>query len=385
MTNQIVKTDIGPLAGIRHAMVGASKHFEEALPVTVARALTPERLTKVALAAIGRSPRLMESTPESLLRSVMDAASLGLEPSGGSMGHAYLVPYRNNKTGKYEAQLIVGYRGFIELARRSGEVRTVHAHLVYERDEFLVELGSEPRIVHKPRFLGDRGAIIGGYCIADLRDGTQQREIMTIDEIEKIRKRSRAQNGPWQTDFEEMARKTVVRRAAKYWPLSADLARAFDVDDRDQQPPQTVTVTNAQPALPAASTAQPVQGTYDFAEKPKPAPAQEKPKKARKSKTKAEKPAEKPEQKPDPAPEKPAIPEQQTLEVEPPEMSEAGQTLLVNIGWVETQKQFDDTYQKMNQTGLPEHERKVLMSALNEKHKELNKRAQGKDEPGADG
>lgn len=221
------------LEPFRHALAKAQAHFKLALPSTVARYLTPERMTKITLAALSRTPLLLQCTPESVLRSVMDAAALGLEPSGGVLGHAYLVPYRNNKTGRYEAQLIVGYRGLIDLARRSGQIASVEAHVVYEADEFEIEFGRDPRLMHKPSFAPERGGIIAAYVVAQLKDGAKHCEFMTIAEIEEVRSRSRARdNGPWRTDYAEMCRKTVVRRAAKYWPLSAELSSALDIEAR---------------------------------------------------------------------------------------------------------------------------------------------------------
>jgi recombination protein RecT len=221
-----------PMETLRGALAKAHGSFRDALPTTVAAVLTPERLTKITLGAISRVPRLLECTPQSILRSVLDAASLGLEPSGGALGQAYLVPFKNNKIGKYEAQLIVGYRGLITLARRSGHVSGVEAHVVHENDVFIVEYGLNPVLVHKPKITGDRGKIIAVHCLALLSDGARQVEVMTIGDVEDVRKRSRASNnGPWVTDYSEMVRKTVVRRAAKYWPLSIEIARAFDLDD----------------------------------------------------------------------------------------------------------------------------------------------------------
>lgn len=221
-----------PLAPFRKVLASAMPSLNQALPETVRKYLTPERLTKITLAAIGRTPLLMKCSPESVARSVLDAASLGLDPAGGALGHAYLVPYRN-KNGGYDAQLIVGYRGYIALARRSGEIQSVEAHVVYEKDDFVLEYGIEPKLRHVPVLTGDRGEIVAGYCIASFVGGGRHCEVMTRGEIDAIMLRSRARdNGPWKTDFAEMARKTVVRRAAKYWPLSTELARAMDMEDR---------------------------------------------------------------------------------------------------------------------------------------------------------
>jgi recombination protein RecT len=379
--SDLVKQDSGVLAQIRHKLGAAHAHFEAALPSTVARYLTPERLTKVALSAIGRNERLLECTPESILRSVMDAASLGLEPSGGALGHAYMVPYRNRKlNGRFEAQLIIGYRGFIELARRSGDVATVQAHVVHHNDEFAVELGSKPKIVHRPRLIGERGAPVAVYCIATLRDGAQQREVMTIDEVEKVRERSKNPDGIWRTDYNEMVRKTVVRRAAKYWPLSAELAKAFDVEDSSDAG-QAVTVTSAQPALPAA----PTEGTFNLGPQAKPVVrAESKPKPKPKAKPKSTKKAPPPE----PAAEqKPAIPEPETetpeavkptAEVAPPAMSATGEELLEGVATIETPSEFDSMVATMGSAPINDVEKAIIKDAMRNKWVELRARSEGK-------
>lgn len=224
------------LAPFRHAMMSAQKAFEDAIPTTFRKYLTPERLTKITLSAISRNPYLLKCTPTSVLRAVMDSASLGLEPTGGVLGQAYMVPYKmydkHTKQSQYEAQLIVGYRGYITLARRSGEIVSVESHVVHQHDHFDIEFGREPKLSHKPSYAEDPGPPIAAYCVAEFRDGAKHCEFMTKAEIDKVRDRSRAKdNGPWVTDYEEMAKKTVVRRAAKYWPLSIEMAKAFEIED----------------------------------------------------------------------------------------------------------------------------------------------------------
>lgn len=224
------------LQPFRDALTRAQTSFQQALPATVAKFLTPERMTKVVLSAIARTPILLQCTPTSILKCVMEASSLGLEPTGGVLGHAYMVPFRNSRNNTQEAQLIVGYRGLIELARRSGNIKAVEAHVVYAKDKFELSFGLEPRMVHTPALTGERGDIIAAYCVANFTDGSRHCEVMTRAEIDAVRQRSRARdNGPWATDYAEMARKTVVRRAAKYWPLSTEqisgLVRALEIED----------------------------------------------------------------------------------------------------------------------------------------------------------
>jgi len=205
--------------------------------------MTADRLVRIALQAGQRNPRLLECTQGSLLLSLVSAAQLGLE-AGGLLGSAYLVPYRNKHTGNYEAQLIPGYRGLIDLARRSGEVLKIEARVVRRGEDFSLDYG-EDKIRHIVALEGPApgdgetappaGAnddILGVYAVATLKSGVRQVEFMHRWDVDRIRKSSRAaDDGPWVTDFAEMARKTVVRRLAKYLPLSADFARAMEMED----------------------------------------------------------------------------------------------------------------------------------------------------------
>jgi recombination protein RecT len=200
---------------------------KDSLSQLVPKHLTPDRLIKVALNAVAKTPQLQQCTASSLLRCVITAAELGLEP-GGALGHAYLVPF------KTDATLIIGYRGFIELMRRSGELTQIEAHVVHANDKFEIEHGLEPKLRHVPA-LGDPGEPKLAYVIARLVGGGLHVEMMTWDAIMKIKARSRASSsGPWVTDTEEMAKKTVVRRAAKYLPVSSErYKRALEHEEDD--------------------------------------------------------------------------------------------------------------------------------------------------------
>ncbi len=162
----------------------------------------------------------------------MITAQLGLDPSG-VLGSAYLVPFWNTHKGRYEAQLIVGYRGLIDLARRSGDIVGVEAHVVREKDSWKYAWGVTPVLEHIRSLDADPGKPTAAYAVVRLRDGPPLIDIMSYAEIEAIRKRSRAAGqGPWVTDWDEMAKKTVTRRALKYAPMSVDAARALAVEDR---------------------------------------------------------------------------------------------------------------------------------------------------------
>lgn len=197
---------------------------EKAIASRLPKHLTPDRITKVALTAINRTPKLLECTRESLLMSIMQAAELGLEP-GGALGEGYLVPY-----GK-QCQFIPGYRGLISLARRSGQIVSIEAHVVHDKDAFSCTLGLDPELKHTPAWdEADPGKLRFVYAVAKLKDGGVQFEVMSRAGIEAIRVKSKAGNsGPWVDHYEEMARKTVVRRLFKYLPVSVELAQAMEL------------------------------------------------------------------------------------------------------------------------------------------------------------
>lgn len=185
--------------------------------------LNPDRLIKIALTAAAKNPRILECDKESVMLSVMQAAELGLEP-GGALGEGYLVPY--GKT----CQFIPGYRGLISLARRSGQIVSIEAHAVYEKDEFVVEFGLEPKLIHKPTLAPERGEVIAFYAVARIVGGGIQHDYMTRADVDAIRKRSRAaSSGPWVTDYNEMGKKTVIRRLFKTLPVSVELCRALEL------------------------------------------------------------------------------------------------------------------------------------------------------------
>ncbi len=195
--------------------------------------LTPDRLMRVVLAAVSRSQLLQECTVPSILQCVMTGAQLGLDCSG-VLGQAYMVPFWNSKINAREATFIAGYRGLIDLARRSGDIARIEAHVVYKDDEFDIEYGLNPKLTHKPNFNVDPEDknIIGAYMVAELKDGSRQCEFMTRKEIDKIRNFSKASSkGPWVDWFGEMCRKTVVRRGIKFLPMSIEVAEALERDD----------------------------------------------------------------------------------------------------------------------------------------------------------
>lgn len=211
--------------------------LERAQP-TLARTLpahlNAERMVRIALLAAVKNPALYECDPLTVISALQTAAALGLEPDG-TLGSAYLVPFRNNRKGTMECQLIPGYRGYIDLARRAGSIEGLEARLVYDDDLFDVDYGSEPKITHKPNLTSQyRGTanIVAVYAVARLTRYAVQFEVMTRAEVDVIRAGSKQKDGVWKDHFGEMARKTVVRRICKYLPLSPELARLIEHDNR---------------------------------------------------------------------------------------------------------------------------------------------------------
>lgn len=265
MSGSIQPKESGPVVNFKTLLEGKRDQLAQLVP----KHLTVERLMKVAVGALMKSPNLQKCTPTSLMNCFIGAAEVGLEP-GGVLGHAYLVPYGDTAT------LIIGYRGLIELMRRTGELASIRCVVVHEKDTFKLTEGIEQTIRHEPFLAGDAGPLKFVYCVAKLKDGSVQVELMTRHQIEEIRKRSRAgQSGPWVTDFEEMAKKTVLRRAAKYLPVASErFQKAIEIDDGDYVDGEVITAT-----LEASERTQSVKERVksrlqiqDIASKPSPTP-----------------------------------------------------------------------------------------------------------------
>lgn len=211
------------------ALVAVTREIDQRLSIieaSSAAGIRPDRLKLVALTAFTRNPDLLKCTPVSLARAIVEAGQLGLEPTG-LLGGAYLVPRGN------EATLLVGYKGLVNLAKRSGEVSRVEARIVREKDAFAYAYGLNARLEHQPYSgLEDPGKLTHAYAIIHYRDGSSQFEVMSVAEIEAIRARSASpQRGPWVSDYFEMAKKTVLRRALKLAPLSIEVAERLDAVD----------------------------------------------------------------------------------------------------------------------------------------------------------
>lgn len=197
------------------------------------RHLNPDRMARIVSTALRVTPKLGDCTPVSFLGCVLQAAQLGLEPNT-LLGHSYLIPFANRRQRCTDCTLIIGYKGFIDLARRSGMVSNVYAYAVREGDVFSYQLGTDRKVTHIPSEDPDREQrpITHVYAVAQIRDGEPEFQVLTRAQVEARRKRSRAKDsGPWVTDYEPMALKTAVRALAPWIPQSAEYARAAALDE----------------------------------------------------------------------------------------------------------------------------------------------------------
>lgn len=207
------------------------KAMEPAIKKALPSVITPERFTRMVLSALSSTPKLAECSPRSFLAAMMTAAQLGVEPNT-ALGQAYLLPYRNH--GQMECQFQLGYKGLIDLAYRSGEVSVIQAHTVYENDVFEYELGMDPKLRHVPA-KADRGEAVAYYAMFKTKDGGYGFEVMSVDDVQRHAQRYSKSYGsgssPWRSNFDEMAKKTVLKRALKYAPLKSDFVRGVAQDE----------------------------------------------------------------------------------------------------------------------------------------------------------
>lgn len=231
MSNTAIQraTANAPATNSRPTMQQYIKQMEGEIKKALPSVITPERFTRIVLSALSTNPKLAQTTPQSFLGAMMTAAQLGLEPNT-PLGQAYLIPFKNH--GTLECQFQLGYKGLIDLAYRSGEVSVIQAQVVYSNDDFSYSFGLNPELKHVPA-KSDRGDPIAVYAMFRTKDGGYGFEVMSMDDIRAhARKFSKAfGNGPWQTNFEEMAKKTVLKRVLKYAPLKSDFVRGMAQDE----------------------------------------------------------------------------------------------------------------------------------------------------------
>lgn len=209
-----------------------SDSFKRQIMLALPKHLSPDRFLRVALTELRKNKELATCNQKSFLGAIVQCSQLGLEP-GDNLGRAYLIPYNNRKLNIKECQLIIGYRGLLDLARRSGNISSISSHCVFENDTLEFEYGIDEKLKHIPS-REDRGIFVAAYAIAKFKDGGYQFEVMFKDGIDKIRASSKAADSsysPWATHYEEMAKKTVLRRLCKYLPMSIEVQQAVTIDE----------------------------------------------------------------------------------------------------------------------------------------------------------
>ena len=217
--------DLKPKEQVRHLLAQNRAAIAQAMP----RHMNAERLMRVAQTAVTTTPALLECYIPTLLGGIIQCSQMGLEPNT-VLGHAYLVPFFNTKKNRKDVQVIIGYKGLIDLARRSGQIISIAAHAVRENDDFEYEYGLNEKLRHVPAE-GERGDIQYFYAVAHMKDGGHAFEVMTRAQVEAIRDGGN-KNPVWRGYFEEMGRKSAIRRLAKYLPLSVEFATSVAQDGK---------------------------------------------------------------------------------------------------------------------------------------------------------
>ena len=220
MSTAVAKTE-------KDGLKGYLKSKRETILEACAHGVDPDRLIKTMclLATSKNGAAIAKCSPQSVLRAVVDCARFGIDPA---FGKAYIIPYGG------EAELQIGYLGLIELAKRSGEIKSITAELVYEGDHFEVEFGTHPKFSHRPQFQGDGTDYKSVYALALFEDGHFEYTVLSKADVEHIRRKSsKAPDSPaWKNYPGEMAKKCAIRRLCKTLPLTIEAREAIDMDDR---------------------------------------------------------------------------------------------------------------------------------------------------------
>jgi len=222
-------TKRGTLAGLKHTQIqdvlnGMKTQIAQALP----KHLTVDRMIQMASSLIAKNPKLGECSASSLVGAVMQASILGFRPVE-ALGECYFVPYGG------AVQFQIGYKGYVSLSRRTGELKTIYAEVVHQGDHFEYELGLEPKLIHKPKLDNDDASMTHVYAVAKYKDGGYNFMVLSHYQVEKLRKRNPMQkekpSGAWATDYDAMAKAKAVKQLSKFMPLSVDFQNAILSDE----------------------------------------------------------------------------------------------------------------------------------------------------------
>jgi recombination protein RecT len=225
-----VQNGVSPYRKVEAYLHKMAPQIKQALP----KHIDSDRMARIALTTMKMNPKLLDASIESLLGAVMQSAQLGLEPN--LLGSCYFIPYRNNKTGETTVSFQIGYKGLIDLVYRSGAVLTVVAKEVCENDEFHFEYGLNEDLKHIPA-KNNRGSVTHFYAYAKLKNGGHYFEVMTCEEINRIRDthsqafQFQKGNSIWDKHYEAMAKKTVIKQMIKYLPISVEVQNEIAHDE----------------------------------------------------------------------------------------------------------------------------------------------------------
>jgi len=232
----------GTMLGLKQKDVSSLlTDYKSQIQAAIPKHLNADRMIQMAATLIARNPKIAECTVASLIGAVMQASILGFRPVE-ALGECFFVPYKNkvkmpDGSDRYEMQVQfqIGYKGYLNLARRSGELKTVYAYVVREGDDFRYNLGLNPDLHHVPAENSDSAKITHAYAVSHYKDGGYNFIVLTKREIERYRLRSPSQkatpSGAWDTDYDAMAMKTVIHRLSKYLPTSIDYMEQALVSD----------------------------------------------------------------------------------------------------------------------------------------------------------
>jgi recombination protein RecT len=241
MSTQLTKPQeskaLEPIDNVRTLLMKMKDQFAMALP----KQIGVDRFLRTAVTSCQKTPALLECETVTLLGALMQSAQLGLIPDG-ILGEAYLIPYKNNSKNRMEVQLQIGYKGLKKLVHNSGEIDTFLPQVVYEGDVFAANLAEARISMHERTASSDPTKPTHFYTIVKYRSGTLETMVMTKGEIDHVRdtysqgyktaKKYKRDDTPWIQHYEAMAMKTVMRKHAKYLPLSTEASLAVALDER---------------------------------------------------------------------------------------------------------------------------------------------------------
>lgn len=219
-----VQQGLTPEQSLNKLLKRMGPQIQRALP----KHMDADRIARIALTAVRATPKLLECDQMSFLAALMQSAQLGVEPNTG-LGQAYLIPY-----GK-QVQFQLGYKGLIDLAVRSGQYKAIYAHEVYKEDEFSFAYGLHKDLVHVPS-TNPEGEPIGYYAVYHLKNGGYDFVYWTRERIDKHAQKfsqavQKGSTSPWKTNYDAMAKKTVLKEVLKYSPKSIELQKVVEADE----------------------------------------------------------------------------------------------------------------------------------------------------------